>query len=115
VQADPQDIRRAAGIFKALSHPSRLKIVCLLFDGRCRTQKELVQELSWPQSTTARHLARLQDKGLVKSQRNGAEVQLELGSHVTKQIMAAVCQWVHPETGEQFAGNYGRLLNQEVE
>ncbi|UCG86691.1 MAG: winged helix-turn-helix transcriptional regulator [Gemmatimonadota bacterium] len=114
MQADPQDIRRAAGIFKVLSHPSRLKIVCLLFDGRCRTQKELVQELNWPQSTTARHLARLQDKGLVKSTRNGPEVQLELGSEVTKQIMAAVCQWVHPETGEQFSGSYSELLSREV-
>jgi DNA-binding transcriptional ArsR family regulator len=115
VQADPQDIRRAAGIFKALSHPSRLKIVCLLFDGRCRTQKELVEELSWPQSTTARHLSHLREKGLVSVTRQGAEVQLELGSHVTKQIMGAVCEWVHPETGEQFAGSYSQLLAQEAE
>ena len=115
MQADPQDIRRAAGIFKALSHPSRLKIVCLLFDGRCRTQKELVEELSWPQSTTARHLSRLRDRGLVTATRNGPEVQLELGSHVTKQIMGAVCEWVHPETGEQFAGSYRQLVAQEAE
>ncbi len=114
MQADQQDIRRAAGIFKALSHPSRLKIVCLLFDGRYRTQKELVQELNWPQSTTARHLARLQDRGLVTSKRIGPEVHLELGSEVTRHIMAAVCQWVHPETGEQFAGDYRQLLNREA-
>ncbi|UCD25474.1 MAG: winged helix-turn-helix transcriptional regulator [Gemmatimonadota bacterium] len=115
MQADPQDIRRAAAIFKALSHPSRLKIVCLLFDGRCRTQKELVEELNWPQSTTARHLSRLRERGLVIAKRHGPEVHLELGSHVTRQIMGAVCEWVHPETGEQFAGSYAELLAQEAE
>jgi DNA-binding transcriptional ArsR family regulator len=115
VKANQQDIRRAAAIFKALSHPDRLKIVCILFDGRCRTQKELVEELNWPQSTTARHLSRLRERGLVSATRHGQEVQLELGSHVTKQIMGAVCEWVHPETGEQFVGSYHELMAQEAE
>jgi hypothetical protein len=34
---------------------------------------------------------------------------------VTKQIMGAVCEWVHPETGEQFVGSYSELLAQEAE
>ena len=82
MQADPQDIRRAAGIFKALSHPSRLKIVCLLFDGRCRTQKELVEELSRPQSTTARHLSHLREKGLVSVTRQGIVEDNTINTHI---------------------------------
>jgi len=114
VQSNQQDIRRAAGIFKAMSHPSRLQIVCLLFDGRCTTQKELVDELNWPQSTTARHLSTLRDKGLVRATRHGSEVRLELGSPVTRALMSAVCQWVHPETGEHFTQDYDALARREL-
>jgi ArsR family transcriptional regulator len=112
MKANQQDIRRAAGIFKALSHPSRLKIVCLLFDGRCTTQKELVEELNWPQSTTARHLSLLRDKGLIRATRRGTEVLLELGSPITRNLMGAACYWVHPETGERFVGEYEELAQQ---
>lgn len=107
MKADPNDIRRAAGIFKALSHPARLKIACRLFDGRCTTQKELIEEMGWPQSTMARHLSALRDRGLIKATRHGQEVQLELGGTVTKQLLETVCIWVHPETGEQFTGDLG--------
>lgn len=105
MRADPDDIRRAASIFKALSHPSRLKIACQLFDGRCTTQKELIRELGWPQSTMARHLSALRDRGLIKATRRGHEVELELGSAVTRELLKTVCVWVHPETGERFTGD----------
>jgi DNA-binding transcriptional ArsR family regulator len=101
----PNDIRRAAGIFKALSHPSRLKLACSLLDGRCTTQKELIEELGWPQSTMARYVSALRDQGLVKATRRGQEVELELGSIVTRRLLETVCAWVHPETGEQFSGD----------
>ena len=103
---DPQDVRRAAGIFKVLSHPSRLRLVCRLFDGRSTTQKELVDELGWPQSSVARHLAELRGAGLVTANRNGSEVLLEIASPVAGQLMSAVCDWVHPETGERFTTRY---------
>ena len=103
---DPRDVRRAAGIFKVLSHPSRLRIVCRLSDGRAATQKELVDELGWPQSTVARHLSELRAAGLITSIRNGSEVKLEIGGPVASQLMSAVCDWVHPETGERFENKY---------
>jgi ArsR family transcriptional regulator len=110
---DPKDVRRAADIFKALSHPSRLRIVCLLFDGLPKTQKELIQELGWPQSTVARHLAELRQAGLVTATRKGSEVLLEVGSPVAGQLMTAVCEWVHPETGERFTEKYDAILAEE--
>ena len=110
----PQDLRRAAGIFKVLSHPSRLRIVCRLFDGRPTTQKELVRDLGWPQSSVARHLAELRSAGLVKATRQGAEVQLEIGSAVAGQLMAAVCDWVHPETGEKFSVKFDPFVVEET-
>lgn len=102
---DPRDVQRAAKIFKVLSHPDRLRLVCLMTDGESRTQKELVEAFGWPQSTTARHVAKLRDLGLVASTRSGQEIQLALGTPVVNGLMEAVCEWVHPETGESFSGN----------
>ena len=114
MESDPKDLRRAAGIFKVLSHPSRLAIICRLFDGRPTTQKELVRDLGWPQSTVARHLGDLREAGLITATRQGAEVLLKLGSPVTAQLMSAVCDWVHPETGERFSSSYDPLAAQET-
>jgi len=105
MQHDPQDVRRAANIFKVLSHPHRLQITCRLSDGGTYTQKELIEELGWPQSTMARHLARLRDAGLISATRDGQEIRLQLAGPIAEELMSAVCGWVHPETGESFAGN----------
>ena len=104
--ADPKDVHRAATIFKVLSHPSRLTIVCRLFGTHGVTQKELIKELGWPQSTMARHIGQLRDRGLIEATRQGTEIKLELAGEVTKNLMSAMCDWVHPETGDQFTSAY---------
>lgn len=105
-----QDLRRAANIFKVLSHPDRLRIVCQLFDGRPTTQKDLVDRLEWPQSTVSRHLSALRSAGLVTATRHGTEMRLNIGSPVAGQLMSAVCDWVHPETGEHFNTKFESFL-----
>lgn len=96
------DIHRAAHIFKALAHPHRVRLACSLANGRVATQKELLDELGWPQSTMARHLAGMRVQGLINAHRNGNQVYLGLEGTITPGLLAAVCDWVHPETGEQF-------------
>jgi len=104
--ADPKDLRRAANIFKVLSHPSRLTIVCRLFGAHGITQKELIEDLGWPQSTMARHIGQLRERGLIEATRQGTEVRLDLAGDVTRNLMTAMCSWVHPETGDQFTSAY---------
>ena len=74
LSADPKDVRRAATIFKVLSHPDRLTIVCRLFGVHGITQKDLIEELGWPQSTMARHIGQLRDRGLIDATRHGTDV-----------------------------------------
>jgi len=99
---DPQDLKRAARIFKALSHPGRLQVACLLGSGQYSTQRDLIEKLGWPQSTVARHVGALRSGGLVTAHRCGTEVHLALVEPVTHELMDTVCEWVHPETGEHF-------------
>ena len=62
----------------------------------------------------ARHLGLLRELGLIKAERRGAEVELELGSPVTGDLMSAVCAWVNPETGERFSTTYSELVGKEA-
>jgi ArsR family transcriptional regulator len=87
--ASPQEARRLAGIFKVLSHPDRVRITCLLAHGRAATQRELLEELHWPQSTLARHVATLRERGLVRATRRGTEVYLELASDLPSRLLTA--------------------------
>ncbi len=108
------DLYRAARIFKTLSHPHRIALACSLANGRSATQKELVDELGWPQSSVARHLGELREHGLVVGTRVGNQVMLALDQTVTPQLLAAVCDWVHPETGEQFAARLPGAAHEAV-
>jgi DNA-binding transcriptional ArsR family regulator len=87
--ASPQEARRLAGIFKVLSHPDRVRIACLLTDGRSATQRELLEELHWPQSTLARHVSTLRERGLLRATRRGNDVYLELASDLPARLLAA--------------------------
>jgi DNA-binding transcriptional ArsR family regulator len=99
----PTDLRRAAGIFRALAHPHRVLLACCLANGRSATQAELLEQLGWPQSSLARHVGVLRERGLLRATRHGNHVLLELDDTVTPQLLAAVCHWVHPDTGDRFA------------
>lgn len=97
------ELKEASQVFKALSHPDRLRLTCLLADREGVTQHELVDELGWPQSTVARHLGTLRDRGLVVGERNGAEVMLE-ATAMPRFLLETVCDWMHPAASGDGSG-----------
>ncbi|MCG6955913.1 MAG: metalloregulator ArsR/SmtB family transcription factor [Gemmatimonadetes bacterium] len=99
--ATPAERRRAVALFKVLSHPERLRLVCHLGDGRVTTQKELVEEFDWPQSTAARHVAALRSAGLVGAERDGTEIRLTLATPVALRLLETVCDWVREPQEEE--------------
>ncbi|WP_028577347.1 ArsR/SmtB family transcription factor [Desulfomicrobium escambiense] len=63
-------MERTAEILKALSDPTRLRIVSLLRHGELCVC-DLMEALGIPQSTISRHLATLKNAGWVKARRSG--------------------------------------------
>lgn len=61
---DDNDIERAARCLKAMSHPLRLKILCVLGSHSISVQ-DIVEQVGTSQSNISQHLAILRDKGIL--------------------------------------------------
>ncbi|WP_438497025.1 ArsR/SmtB family transcription factor [Paenibacillus sp. IHBB 3054] len=84
---DFEQFNEACDILKALAHPVRLCIVKgLLKKGACNVgfMKEC---LDLPQSTVSQHLQKLRSFGIVKTERNGLEVNYTIADVRVKQLI----------------------------
>ncbi|PIV71847.1 MAG: ArsR family transcriptional regulator, partial [Rhodocyclales bacterium CG17_big_fil_post_rev_8_21_14_2_50_68_7] len=59
-----EHIETAARALKAISHPLRLQILCMLGPGEACVQ-EIVEAVGTSQSNVSQHLAILRDKGVL--------------------------------------------------
>ena len=67
------DIERASRSLKAMSHPLRLKILCILGDREVSVQ-EIVDRVGTSQSNISQHLAILRDKGILSARKDANRV-----------------------------------------
>ena len=70
---EKEALKRTAAIFKALSHPTRLKIVLMLAEGElcvCVFQEMFGVDFS----TVSRHLSVLKNAGIVSDEKRGKNV-----------------------------------------
>lgn len=81
--------KRAAAFLKALSHESRLMILCILAQGE-KSVTELEKMLTLRQPTVSQQLARLRADGLVTTRRDGKAVYYQLASDEARTIVGAV-------------------------
>jgi DNA-binding transcriptional ArsR family regulator len=81
--------KRATDFLKALSHESRLMILCILAEGE-KSVGELERLLALRQPTVSQQLARLRADGLVSTRREGKVVYYALASEDARTIIAAV-------------------------
>ena len=81
--------RGAADMLKALSHESRLMMLCILSDGE-KSVSELEQILGERQSTVSQQLARLRFDRLVKTRREGKTIYYSLADDGVRTILGAI-------------------------
>ncbi|NLO81107.1 MAG: winged helix-turn-helix transcriptional regulator [Xanthomonadaceae bacterium] len=67
------DIQPAARALKALAHPLRLHILCVLADSEVNVQ-EIVSEVGTSQSNISQHLAILREKGIITARKDANRV-----------------------------------------
>jgi DNA-binding transcriptional ArsR family regulator len=70
---DDNDINRAARCIKAMSHPLRLKILCVLGTDSVSVQ-DIVDQVGTSQSNISQHLAILREKNILGSKKEANRV-----------------------------------------
>ena len=68
-----EDIQQAAQAFKAIAHPLRLKILCVLGDREISVQ-DIVEQVGTSQSNISQHLAILRAKGVLATRKDANRV-----------------------------------------
>ena len=79
--------RSAAEMMKALSHETRLMILCILVDGE-QSVGQIERTLDLPQSTVSQQLARLRHDRLVETRRDGRVIYYRIASDDTRRLIA---------------------------
>lgn len=67
------DILQAATAMKAIAHPLRLKILCVLADGELSVQ-DIVEQVGTSQSNISQHLSILRDKAVLHTRKDANRV-----------------------------------------
>ncbi len=83
---DDSDINRAARCLKAMSHPLRLKILCVLGTESISVQ-EIVERVGTSQSNISQHLAILREKNILDSKKEANRVYYFIGDARVLQLI----------------------------
>jgi DNA-binding transcriptional ArsR family regulator len=78
--------RKASDLLKALSHESRLLILCLLAEGE-KSVSELEEIMKMPQAAVSQQLARLRFDRLVNTRRDGRVIYYSIASHEVSSVV----------------------------
>lgn len=81
-----EHIQQAARVLKAMSHPLRLKILCVLGDQEISVQ-DIVERVGTSQSNISQHLAILRDKGVLRARKDANRVFYRVGNQRTMQLL----------------------------
>ena len=84
-----EDIQLAAQAIKAIAHPLRLKILCVLGDREVSVQ-DIVEQVGTSQSNISQHLAILRDKGVLATRKDANRVFYRIGDLRTLKLVGMV-------------------------
>lgn len=80
-------IEQASRAMKAMSHPLRLKILCVLGDKEVSVQ-DIVESVGTTQSNISQHLAILRDKGVLRTRKDANRVYYRVGDPRTLKLIS---------------------------
>lgn len=81
------EIEQASRAMKAIAHPLRLKVLCLLGSGEIAVQ-EIVEAVGTSQSNVSQHLAILRDKKVLTARKDANRVYYSIADGRTLQLVA---------------------------
>ncbi|MEE9326312.1 MAG: metalloregulator ArsR/SmtB family transcription factor [Cocleimonas sp.] len=84
-----RNMEEASRSFKAISHPLRLNILCVLGTGKMSVQ-DILEAVGTSQSNVSQHLRLLRDKGIVESEKDANRVFYSVKNETIKQLLGSI-------------------------
>ncbi len=81
-----EDIHQAAQAMKAIAHPLRLQILCVLGDQEISVQ-DIVDQVGTSQSNISQHLGILREKGVLATRKDANRVYYRIGDLRTLKLV----------------------------
>ncbi|MCZ7597737.1 MAG: metalloregulator ArsR/SmtB family transcription factor [Gammaproteobacteria bacterium] len=88
--ADETDLYLASRALKAMGHPLRLKILCILAGMKETSVQDLVDIVGTSQSNISQHLSILRDKGILASRKDANKVYYRIGDEKILALMGTM-------------------------
>jgi len=90
VQQSDGEFDRVANLLKAMGHPLRLRILCLLGSGDEISVQDLVERVGTSQSNISQHLSLLREAGVLRTRRDATRVYYRIAA----KELAVVLRWL---------------------
>ncbi|AWP22076.1 MULTISPECIES: ArsR/SmtB family transcription factor [Acidiferrobacter] len=85
-----EDIQLASRALKAIAHPLRLKILCILGAATEVSVQDIVVQVGTSQSNISQHLSILRDKGILASRKHANKVFYRIADPRILQLIGAM-------------------------
>lgn len=102
--ANEDDIERASRSLKAMAHPLRLKILCILGSATETSVQDLVDRVGTSQSNISQHLSILREKGILTSRKDANKVFYRIGDKQILRLMVAMREAFCCSTSNSYRG-----------
>jgi DNA-binding transcriptional ArsR family regulator len=97
--ANEADIHHASRALKAMAHPLRLKIMCILGSSDEVSVQDIVEAVGTSQSNISQHLSILRDKGILACRKDANKVYYRISEDKILHLMMAMREAFCPHTG----------------
>jgi ArsR family transcriptional regulator len=88
------NIHHASHLLKAIAHPLRLKILCILASKTDVSVLDIVEQVGTSQSNISQHLSILRDKDILTSHKNANKVYYRFGDQKILNLIVALCETI---------------------
>lgn len=85
-----EDIHLASRSLKAMAHPLRLKILCILGSSSEVSVQDIVEQVGTSQSNISQHLSILRDKAILASRKDANKVYYRIGDPKILQLIGSL-------------------------
>lgn len=84
-----ENINKASKALKAMGHPLRLKILCVIGEKELPVM-DIVKQVGTTQSNISQHIDILREKEIITSRREGSKILCKVRDHNILKLMAAM-------------------------